>query len=74
MNPRVLLCQLAVRTSKAGRSYMTGWLGKSRLIAFQAAEPDPWGNVCFDVYLQAVEERREEKRELLVAMNEDVAP
>ena len=56
--PRVLLCQLSVRKSqRTGKSYMTGWLGKSRLIAFQSAEPDRWGNVCFDVYVQAVEAR-----------------
>ena len=63
--PRVLLCTLSVPTSqKTGRPYVTGWLGKSRLIGF-AGEPDRYGNRTIDLYLQAVEERREQRRELV---------
>jgi hypothetical protein len=60
----MLLTGLSVRTSqKTGRPYVTGWLGKSRLIGF-ASEPDKFGNRTIDLYLQANEERRE-----LVAVN-----
>ena len=68
----MLLCSLSLRRSqKTGKSYLSGWLGKSRLIAFQSAEPDRFGNPCFDVVLQAVPEPRpEERREReLVAVN-----
>ena len=69
---RVLLCQLSVRKSaRTGKSYLSGWLGRSRLIGFQAAEPDRWGNVCFDVFLQAVPELREERRQLATIENEE---
>ena len=47
--PRVLLVQLAVRTSAQGRSYPTGWLGRAKLVAF-AGEPDKFGNATWDVY------------------------
>ena len=62
--PRVLLTVLSVRKSeRTGKSYLSGWLGKSRLIGFQG-EPDKFGNPTFELYLQAVEERRDERRQL----------
>ena len=65
--PRVLLTTLSIRTSqKTGKPYVTGWLGKSRLIGF-AGEPDKFGNRTIDVFLQAVEERPEPRRELVTA-------
>ena len=71
--PRVLLATLSVRTStKTGRPYVTGWLGKSRLIGF-SGEPDKFGNRTINLYLQAVPEQREDKpRRELVAVNDDV--
>ena len=68
---KVLLCTLSIRTSqKTGRPYVTGWLGKSRLIGF-SGEPDKFGNRTIELYLQAVEERREDKpRELVVVADE----
>ena len=32
--PKVLLATLAIRTSAKGRPYLSGWLGKSRLVGF----------------------------------------
>ena len=68
--PRVLLTTLSIRTSqKTGKPYVTGWLGKSRLIGF-AGEPDKFGNRTIDVYLQAVPEPREPRRELVTVNDE----
>ena len=63
--PRVLLATLAVRTSKHGRPYVTGWLGKSRLIGFPG-QPDRYGNETIDLYLQQAPEERAERRDLTV--------
>ena len=70
--PRVLLATLSVRTSaKTGKPYVTGWLGKSRLIGF-SGEPDKFGNRTIDLFLQAVPEPREDKpRRELVAANDE---
>jgi hypothetical protein len=38
--PRVLLMQLSQRTSAKGNAYLSGWLGKASVVAFQAEEPD----------------------------------
>ena len=44
--PKVLLCTLSVRKSqRTGKSYLSGYLGRSRLIGFQSAEPDRWGRI-----------------------------
>ena len=67
---RVLLCSLSFRTSKAGRTYATGWLGKSRLICFPG-ELDKFGNRTLDVYVTPVEERREPRRELALVVEND---
>ena len=68
--PRVLLATLSIRQSKAGRTYVTGWLGKSKLIGW-SGEPNKFGNRTIDLYLQAVPEQREERRrELVVVANE----
>ena len=68
--PKVLLCQLAVRKSqRTGKPYLSAFLGKSRLIGFQGEE-DRFGNPTFNLFVQAVEERREERRELVVVADE----
>ena len=44
--PRVLLATLAVRKSqRTGKSYLTGWLGKSRLIGFPGRAGNGQSNV-----------------------------
>ena len=50
---KVLLATLSIRQSKAGRTYVTGWLGKSKLIGW-SGEPDKFGNRTIDLYLQAM--------------------
>ena len=47
--PKVLLMQLTQRTSGRGTTYMTGWLGKAKLVAFKG-EPDEQGNERWDIY------------------------
>lgn len=53
---RVLLTTLSIRTSAAGRHYLSGYLGKARVVAF-TGEPDKWGNETWDVYLSEPEPR-----------------
>jgi hypothetical protein len=48
--PKVLLMQLAERTSDRGTRYFSGWLGKARLVGFLADEPDRDGNPLWNVY------------------------
>jgi hypothetical protein len=42
--PRVLLMTLSERTSTRGTAYMSGFLGRARVVAFKAKEPDKYGN------------------------------
>ena len=58
--PRVLLMQLAQRTSAKGTAYLTGWLGKAKLVGFKG-EPDQWGNETWLVYAAEPSPRQEEK-------------
>ena len=65
--PKVLLATLSFRVSeRTGRAYCFGWLGKSKLIGFPG-EPDKHGNKTINLFLQAVEEQREPRRELVPA-------
>jgi hypothetical protein len=64
-SPRVLLATLSVRTSAKGRQYLSGWLGRARVVGF-AGEPDKWGNPTWDVFV-AEPEPRQEPRPLLLA-------
>jgi hypothetical protein len=48
--PKVLLIQLAERTSGQGRRYFSGWLGKARLVGFLAEETDRDGNPLWNIY------------------------
>jgi hypothetical protein len=45
--PKVLLLQLTQRTSGRGNAYLTGWLGKAKLVGFKG-EPDEYGNERWD--------------------------
>jgi hypothetical protein len=47
---RVLLTTLSIRTSAKGRSYLSGYLGKASVVAFEG-EPDKFGNETWDVFL-----------------------
>jgi hypothetical protein len=57
--PRVLLMRLSERTSGKGNRYLSGWLGKASVVAFQAEEPDKWGNPVWDVFVSTPEPRAE---------------
>ena len=49
--PRVLLLELSERISSKGRKYMSGYLGKASVVAFEAEEPDKFGNKCWRVFV-----------------------
>ncbi len=54
---RVLLLALSERTSAKGRRYMSGWLGKASVVAFEADEPDRYGNAQWEVFVSTPEPR-----------------
>ena len=48
--PKVLLMQLSERTSAKGTRYLSGFLGKAKLVAFLDQERDRFGNPQWSVY------------------------
>jgi hypothetical protein len=48
--PKVLLMQLSERTTARGTRYLSGFLGRARLVAFLDQEPDKFGNPQWSVY------------------------
>jgi hypothetical protein len=48
---KVLLMQLSECTSQKGSKYMSGYLGRASVVAFEAKEPDRFGRKCWDVYV-----------------------
>ena len=60
------------KSQRTGKSYLSGWLGKSRLIGFQGEE-DRYGNPTFNLFVQGVEPRPEDKPRELVTVNGDRA-
>src|SRR4051812_22773956 len=61
--PRVLLMQLSERTSAKGNRYLSGWLGKASVVAFQAEEPDKFGNPVWSVFVSEPQPRPEAGQE-----------
>src|SRR5690348_17334198 len=62
MNPnRVLLMQLSERTSGRGNRYLAGWLGKASVVAFQADEPDKFGNPVWEVFVAEPQPRADQR-------------
>lgn len=55
--PKVLLMQLTQRTSGKGNAYLTGWLGKAKLVGFKG-EPDEHGHERWDVYAAEPDQAR----------------
>jgi hypothetical protein len=47
---RVLLATLSVRTSAKGRKYLSGFLGRTKLLGFPG-EPDKFGHETFDLFI-----------------------
>ena len=60
-NARVLLTTLSVRTSAKGRPYLSGFLGKSRVVAFEG-EADRFGNPTWDIFVAEPEPRDGRRR------------
>jgi hypothetical protein len=56
MTGRVLLTSLSIRTSGKGRPYLSGYLGKARVVAFEG-EADRFGNPTWDIFLAEPEPR-----------------
>jgi hypothetical protein len=56
-SPRVLLTTLSARTSPKGRPHLSGFLGKSRVVAFEG-EADRFGNPTWDVFVAEPELRQ----------------
>lgn len=54
--PKVLLLTLSQRTSGRGNAYLSGWLGKARLVGFRG-EDDERGNPTWNVYAAEPEPR-----------------
>lgn len=54
--PRILLTTLSERTSARGNAYLSGFLGKARVVGF-AGESDKFGNPTWDIYLTEPEPR-----------------
>jgi hypothetical protein len=48
--PRVLLMTLSERISERGNVYLSGWLGRARLVGFKAKELDRYGNEQWEIY------------------------
>ena len=46
--PKVLLMQLTQRTSQRGTVYLSGWLGKAKLVGFMATDED--GGLRWDIF------------------------
>ncbi len=48
---KVLLLELSERISSKGRKYMSGFLGRASVVAFEAEEPDKFGNKMWRVFV-----------------------
>jgi hypothetical protein len=58
MNNKVLIATLWQRTSERGNEYLSGFLGKARVIGFRG-EPTADGFLTWDLYLQPGKEQEE---------------
>lgn len=63
--PRVLLAELKERTSARGTTYLTGFLGHAKVIAFKNPDEDPedWKSPTWKIYVQERPERTSEGAE-----------
>jgi len=57
---RVLLMTLSERTSAKGTSYMSGFLGRARVVAFKSKELDKYGNPQWELFVSEPEPRPEQ--------------
>ena len=56
--PKVLLLTLTQKTSAKGNVYLSGWLGKARVVGFRG-EDDDQGHPVWNVYVSEPEPRPE---------------
>jgi len=63
--PRVLLAELTERTSAAGNRYVSGFLGKARIIGFWGDGEDREGNTTsvLRLFVQEPEQRSPERQD-----------
>lgn len=61
-NPKVLLAALEERTSASGNRYLSGWLGKARIVGFLDKDA-PDGKIVWQVYAQTPEDRGDRSTE-----------
>jgi hypothetical protein len=73
MSGKVLLATLSVRTSAKGRPYLSGWLGKASVVAFEG-EPDKFGNPTWNIYLCEPEPREGTQKPARGVGSSDNAP
>jgi hypothetical protein len=56
--PRALFAELEIRTSeRTARQWLSGWLGRCRLIGFEADQPNERGHRVIKLYVEEVEPR-----------------
>jgi hypothetical protein len=60
--PRVLLMVLSERTSSRGTTYLAGWLGKAKVVAFRGKEPDKFGNPTWELFVSEPQPREQPKQ------------
>jgi hypothetical protein len=52
---------LSERTSARGTTYLAGWLGKAKVVAFRGKGPDKFGNPTWDVFVAEPQQLREQR-------------
>jgi hypothetical protein len=57
---RVLLMSLSQRTSAKNTEYLSGYLGKARVVGFRGKEPDKFGNPTWDIFVAEPEPKAEQ--------------
>ncbi|HEX2528688.1 MAG TPA: hypothetical protein VHL31_20635 [Geminicoccus sp.] len=61
--PKVLLAELVERTSARGNKYLSGWLGKARIVGFWADGQDRDGSptTVLRLFVQEAEQKPQER-------------
>jgi hypothetical protein len=70
--PKVLICALWQRTSERGNEYLSGFLGKARVIGFRG-EPTPEGIQTWNIFLQPGKEQEKAEEERKAASSRPAA-
>jgi hypothetical protein len=70
---KIFLCSLWQRTSERGNEYLSGFLGKARVIGFRG-EPTADGTPTWEIYLEPGKEQREQEERRAGEQREPRAP